>query len=227
MKRTPRRETVWLLVEALELSREAQAAFVGAARKPAAHPRSKPAGRSRTSLPQAHLMTKLCAPRARPKLVTRPRLLEALTAGEGRKLTLVSAPAGFGKTTLLGEWSKQLFREGRFVAWVSLDESDNDPVRFLAYLVLTLRSLRIDIEEGILASLRSPEPPPIEAILGAMVNALAEVPHEVMVVLDDYHVIDSAPVHGAVSYVLEHLPDNVHLIVSSRTDPPSPSRGCA
>ena len=100
VKRTPSRETVWLLVEALELSGEAQAAFVGAARKPAARPRSKPAGRSRTSVPHALLTTKLLIPRTRPNLVTRPRLHEILAAGRGTP-TLVSAPAGFGKTTLL------------------------------------------------------------------------------------------------------------------------------
>jgi LuxR family maltose regulon positive regulatory protein len=222
VKRTPRRNTVRLLVQALGLSGEARAAFVSAAREPAARPSPEPAGRPRTAVPQALVTTKLRAPRARPKLVARPRLLETLAGGEERKLTLVSAPAGFGKTTLLGEWSERLSRDGRSVAWVSLDESDNDPARFLAYLVATLRTVVRDIDEGVLASLRSPEPPPVEAVVGALVNDLAEVSHEVTLVLDDYHAIDAAPVHGAVSYFLEHLPDNVHLVVSSRTDPPLP-----
>ena len=96
-------------------------------------------------MPQALLTTKLCIPRRRPNLVARPRLREALAAGEGRKLTLVSAPAGFGKTTLLAEWVDERSGDERFVAWVSLDESDNDPARFLSYLVGALQN----VEEGI------------------------------------------------------------------------------
>jgi LuxR family maltose regulon positive regulatory protein len=223
VKRRPRRDTVRLLVEALRLSGEARAAFVSAAREPAARPNPEPAGRPRGAVPQALLTTKLRPPRRRPTLVARPRLLEAIACGEGRRLTLVSGPVGFGKTTLLGEWSEQLSREGgRSVAWVSLDESDNDPARFLAYLVAALKTIEEGIGEGVLASLRSPEPPRVEAVVGALVNDLTEVPHEVTVVLDDYHVIGSEPVHEVASFLIEHLPDKVHLVISSRTDPPLP-----
>jgi LuxR family maltose regulon positive regulatory protein len=222
VKRTPSRDTVRLLVEALGVSGEARAAFVSTAREPSGRPSPEPVGRPRAAVPHALLTTKLRPPRMRPTLVARPRLREVLAGGEGRRLTLVSAPAGFGKTTLLGEWSEQLLREGRSVAWVSLDESDNDPARFLSYLVAALRTVGGDIDEGVLASLRSPEPPPVEAVAGALVNDLTEVPHEVTVVLDDYHVIGSEPVHEVASFLIEHLPDKVHLVISSRTDPPLP-----
>jgi LuxR family transcriptional regulator, maltose regulon positive regulatory protein len=164
----------------------------------------------------------LRVPQTGPNLVERPRLRDVLAAGEGSRLTLVSAPAGFGKTTLLGEWAEDLSEAGSSVVWVSLDGSDNDPARFLAYLVGALRTVEEGVGDWILASLRSPEPPPVEAVIGIVVNNLANVDREVVMVLDDYHVVDSGPVHEAVSFLLEHLPDNAHLIVSSRTDPPLP-----
>jgi LuxR family transcriptional regulator, maltose regulon positive regulatory protein len=173
-------------------------------------------------VPQALLTTKLRTPRTRPNLVERPRLRDVLVAGQGRRLTLVSAPAGFGKTTLLGEWAEDLSAAGRSVAWVSLDGSDNDPTRFMAYLVDALRAVEEGIGDGIFASLRSPEPPPVEVVMGTLVNDLANAHREVVMVFDDYHLIGSEAVHEAVSFLLEHLPENAHLIVSSRTDPPLP-----
>jgi LuxR family transcriptional regulator, maltose regulon positive regulatory protein len=173
-------------------------------------------------VPQALVTTKVRIPRTRPNLVERPRLRDVLVAGQGRRLTLVSAPAGFGKTTLLGEWAKDLSAAGRSVAWISLDGSDNDPTRFMAYLVDALRAVEEGVGDGILASLRSPEPPHVEAVIGTLVNDLANAHREVVMVLDDYHLIGSEAVHEAVSFLLEHLPENTHLIVSSRTDPPFP-----
>jgi LuxR family transcriptional regulator, maltose regulon positive regulatory protein len=108
------------------------------------------------------------------------------------------------------------------VAWLSLDEADNDPVRFLAYLVSALRTVEEGIGEGVLASLRSPQPPPIKAAVSTLVNELAELPREITVVLDDYHLISSEPVHDATSFLLEHLSENAHLVVSGRMDPPLP-----
>jgi LuxR family maltose regulon positive regulatory protein len=171
----------------------------------------------------ALVTTKVRLPRTRQVLVPRPRLREALVRYEGRKLTLISAPAGFGKTTLLSEWLEDRSRDGRLVAWLSLEEADNDQALFLAYLVSALRSdLGEGIGEGILAALRLPEFPPVEAIVGALINELADVRHEVTIVLDDYHVIHSGPVHEATSFLLEHLPENVHLVISGRADPPIP-----
>jgi LuxR family transcriptional regulator, maltose regulon positive regulatory protein len=168
--------------------------------------------------------TKLRPSQARPASVARPRLIAKLEREAGRKLTLISAPAGFGKTTLLVEWSKGREEIGdQCVAWVSLDEGDNDPVRFLSYLVAALRrTLGEGFGEGVLAAFRSPGPPRMETVLGALVNELDDLPGEIAVVLDDYHIIDSESVHQIVSFLLEHLPEGVHLIISSRVDPPLP-----
>jgi LuxR family transcriptional regulator, maltose regulon positive regulatory protein len=174
-------------------------------------------------VPDALVTTKVRVPRTRTELVPRPRLREALVRNEGRRLTLVSAPAGFGKTTLLSEWLEDRSEDGRSVAWLSLEEADNDPARFLAYLVSALQSaLGEGIGEGVLASLRLPEFPPVEAVVGVLINELADVRDEVTIVLDDYHVIHSGPIHEATSFLLEHLPENVHLVISSRADPPLP-----
>src|SRR5215207_247163 len=175
-----------------------------------------------TIMPQALLTTKLHTPRTRPNLVERPRLREVLAAGEELALTLVSAPAGFGKTTLVGEWAKSRSAQGRSVAWVSLDETDNDPARFLTYLVGALQTFEEGIGEGGLASLRSPEMPPVEAVVASLINELADLSREIVIVFDDYHLIDSEPVHEAVSFLIEHMPQNTHLVLSGRIDPPLP-----
>jgi LuxR family transcriptional regulator, maltose regulon positive regulatory protein len=167
--------------------------------------------------------TKLRPSQARLNLVARPRLVAKLEREADRKLTLISAPAGFGKTTLLVEWLKG--REGgdRSVAWLSLDAGDNDPVRFLSYLVASLgRSVGEEFGEGILAALRSAGSSRMEAVLGAFINELADLPGEVAIVLDDYHVIDSEHVQRIVAFLLERLPPNMHLLISSRIDPPLP-----
>jgi LuxR family transcriptional regulator, maltose regulon positive regulatory protein len=167
------------------------------------------------------ISTKLRVPQARPKLVARPRLTERLNPESGRRLTLITAPAGFGKTTLLGEWMAGRSDE-RSVAWASLDEADNDPARFLSYLVAALRTIEDGFGEGILSSLRAPGSPPVEASTGALINELADIPANLAIVLDDYHLIDSDHVHGIVAFLLERLPSNVHLVISSRIDPPLP-----
>jgi LuxR family transcriptional regulator, maltose regulon positive regulatory protein len=164
--------------------------------------------------------TKLRPSQTRPKLVARPCLAERLDPESGRKLTLVSAPAGFGKTTLLSEWLRSRVGGDRSVAWLSLDAGDNDPVRFLSYLVAALRTVEERIGEGVLAALRSPEPPRIEALTGALINEMAALPGGLDLILDDYHLIDSESAHRIVSFLLEHLPEGVHLVISSRIDPP-------
>src|SRR5215208_4682042 len=167
--------------------------------------------------------TKLRPSQARPELVARLRLTATLEREPGRKLTLISAPAGFGKTTLLVEWLRERTGGEGYVAWVSLDEGDNDPVRFLSYLVAALRRTgEEEFGEGVLAALRSPGPPRMVAVLGALINELTDLPGEVAVVLDDYHVIDSENVHWIVTFLLERLPENVHLVISGRVDPPLP-----
>jgi LuxR family maltose regulon positive regulatory protein len=189
------------------------------------------------------LTTKLYVPRARPELVSRPRLTEQLNEGLTRKLTLVSAPAGFGKTTLLSEWlsdwrlpiadsrlgtdsdsiaNRKSKIENPPVAWLSLDEGDNDPARFWAYLIAALQTVQADIGKAALAMLQSPQPLPVEAVLTALINEIAVVPHPFVLVLDDYHLIHTLPIHSALAFLLDHLPPNMHLVMASRADPPLP-----
>ncbi|TEU22071.1 MAG: hypothetical protein E3J21_00800 [Anaerolineales bacterium] len=173
------------------------------------------------------LQTKLYIPPVRPELVSRPRLIERLNAGLHRKLTLVSAPAGFGKTTLLSEWVADC---GRPVAWVSLDESDNDLARYLAYFVTALQTLALsqvegikaDIGQGVLSTFQTPQPPPIESVLTAMINEIAAIPDPFALVLDDYHVIKAEAIHNALTFLLDHLPSQLHLVIATRADPPLP-----
>src|SRR5687768_108088 len=134
------------------------------------------------------LTTKLYIPSPQPKVVLRPRLIERLNEGLHRRLTLISAPAGFGKTTLLGEWLAGCERPA---AWLSLDEADSDPTRFLAYLVAALQTIAVDIGEGVLGALKSPQPPPAESLLTTLLNEIATIEDDLALVLDDYHVIDA------------------------------------
>lgn len=176
-------------------------------------------GSSGKSLEDPLLATKLHIPPVRPNLVTRPRLIERLNEGARGKLTLISAQAGFGKTTLLSEWSFQCRLP---VMWVSLDEGDNDLTRFLAYFVATLENLQSGISEDVLEPLRSPRPPPIESVLTMLINEVAEIPNDFALVLDDYHLIEAQPVHEALAFLLDHLPPQMHLVMASRIDPPLP-----
>jgi len=167
------------------------------------------------------LATKLYIPPPRPKVVLRPRLIERLNEGlsASRKLTLISAPAGFGKTTLVSEWVASCDQK---VAWLSLDEGDNDPASFLAYLVAALQTIKAEIGTGILGALQSPQPPPIESILTALLNEITTVQDHFVLVLDDYHVMDSKPVDEAFAFLLEHLPPQMHLVITTREDPHLP-----
>jgi LuxR family maltose regulon positive regulatory protein len=172
------------------------------------------------------LATKLYVPPPRPKIVLRPRLIERLNEGisSGCKLTLISASAGFGKTTLVSEWVAVCERP---VAWLSLDEGDNDPTIFLTYLVAALQTLPpknggANIGEGVLGVLQSPQPPPNESILIALLNEIAAIPDNFVLVLDDYHVIDSKSIDNALTFLLEHLPSQMHLVIATREDPHLP-----
>jgi LuxR family transcriptional regulator, maltose regulon positive regulatory protein len=167
-------------------------------------------------MPTSILATKLYLPRLRPNVVSRPRLLERLNAGLHRKLTLISAPAGFGKTTLVSEWVEGIDRP---TAWLSLDEGENDPTRFLAYLVTALQTIAATLGEGVLGVLQSSQPPPPEAILTALLNEITTLPDQFVLVLDDYHVIDAKPVDLALTFLVEHLPPQMHLVIATREDP--------
>jgi len=170
-------------------------------------------------MPETILATKLYIPSPQPGAVLRPRLIERLNEGLHRKVTLVSAPAGFGKSTAVSAWVAGC---GRPVAWLSLDEADSDPARFLTYLVTALQTIAPNIGQGVLGALQSPQPPPIEATLTALLNDIAAVPDSFMLVLDDYHVIDAAPIDAALTFLLDHLPPQMHLVITTREDPHLP-----
>ncbi|WP_438447959.1 LuxR C-terminal-related transcriptional regulator [Gorillibacterium sp. sgz5001074] len=163
--------------------------------------------------------TKLFIPALRSGLVPRERLSDRLNEGIGRKLTLVSAPAGSGKTTLVSEW---LAGCGKEAAWISLDPADNDPYRFLTYLHAALQSLRQNRRDGLLPLLSSPQPPSVESVLAAWINEAVSLAKPFILVLDDYHLVRSEAVHQAMSYLMEHQPPQLSLVLVTREDPPLP-----
>ncbi|MBE9062926.1 helix-turn-helix transcriptional regulator [cf. Phormidesmis sp. LEGE 11477] len=162
------------------------------------------------------LETKLYLPKWSADLVSRPKLIDRIYPK--RKLTLVSAPAGFGKTTLLAEWVAAV--PTRPVAWVSLDQSDNDPSVFWTYLITALHKIQPSLCERSLVLLRSPQPPPIESVLMTLLNELTSVEEDIVLILDDYHVIATQAIHDGIEFLLSHLPPQMHLIIASRADPP-------
>lgn len=171
--------------------------------------------------PQTHrlIRTKLYVPRVHPDVVDRPRLIRKLDEARQAKLALVTAPAGYGKTTLLAKWAEQ---SGLPVAWVSLDDRDNDPTIFWTYFVAALQKLWPGAGNTILNMLQAPQAPPKEALLGALVEEISLIPHEFLFILDDFHSIDSADVHSSLTYLIERQPANLHLVIASREDPPLP-----
>jgi LuxR family transcriptional regulator, maltose regulon positive regulatory protein len=176
-------------------------------------------------VPAALLETKFYVPRPRRGLVSRPRLSERLDRGTASKLMLVSAPAGFGKTTLLTEWlaaGPGAPADARSAAWLSLDRGDNDPASFWAYVIAALRTVAAGIGESALALLRAPQPPPAEAVLTALLNDLAAIAGDIVLVLDDYHVIDTPEVQDGMAFLLDHLPPGLHVVIASRADPALP-----
>jgi LuxR family transcriptional regulator, maltose regulon positive regulatory protein len=165
------------------------------------------------------LVTKLHVPRPRPGFLSRQRLLERLAEGAARELTLVCAPAGFGKTSLLGDWAR---RSQPAVAWLSLDAGDNDPVRFWRYLAAALDPAGAGVVERVAPVLEVAQPASLEAVVTVVVNALAGLPEQVALVLDDYHLIEAPPVHHSLGMLLERLPAQLRLVVAGREDPPLP-----
>ncbi|MBP7960478.1 MAG: AAA family ATPase, partial [Caldilineaceae bacterium] len=168
---------------------------------------------------QSVIATKLYIPKLRPGLVMRPRLLERLNGGIHARLTLIAAPAGFGKSTLLSQWIEQF---GGPVAWLALDPDDNDPIRFWTYAITALRTRLPEIGTQALGLLKTPQPTPLSTILAHLVNDLAQLPGEIVLVLDDYHEISAEPIHESLGYLLDHLPPQFHLILATRMDPPLP-----
>jgi len=172
------------------------------------------------------LTTKLYIPPLRREVVARPRLIEQLNAGLvgpsdrfDHKLTLISAPAGFGKTTLLSAWAAQCPHP---VAWVSLDERDNDPAHFWAYFAAALQRVQIDVADVSQTMLQSPQVPPADAILTPLLNQIAVVSSPFVLVLDDYHEIETPVIHEGLAFLLDHMPRQMHLVIATRVDPPLP-----
>ena len=186
----------------------------------------KAAGHLGDSLGPAPLLeTKLYVPRSRRGLVPRPRLSERLDRGTASTVMLVSAPAGFGKTTLLTEWlaaGPAAPADERLAAWLSLDRGDNDPVSFWTYVIAALRTVASGVGESALALLQAPQPPPIETVLTVLLNELSATAGDIVLVLDDYHVIDASDVQDGMAFLLDHLPPWLHVVIASRADPALP-----
>jgi len=165
------------------------------------------------------LKTKLRIPPLRSGWIPRPRLDKRMDEGFERKLILVSAPAGFGKTTLLVDW---IHRHNIPTVWFSVDKGDNDALHFLTYVILGLASLEAGTGKAALTMLQSPQPPPIEPILINLLNDINRISTDFALVLDDYHLVDDRPIHDMIAFLLENLPEQMHLIIATRADPPLP-----
>jgi LuxR family transcriptional regulator, maltose regulon positive regulatory protein len=165
------------------------------------------------------LATKLFIPSPGSRVVLRPRLIERLNEGRQTRLTLISAPAGFGKTTLAAGW---IAASGRPAAWLSLDEGESDITRFLIYLVSALQTIDAKIGNGLSAALRAPQPPSAESILTSLLNEIAALRDDIILVLDDYHLVDAAAVDQAMAFLLDRLPPRMRLVIATREDPDLP-----
>lgn len=165
------------------------------------------------------LITKLQVPPLPPHCVPRPILEQRLNVAMQNKLTLLSAPAGFGKTMALSAWASHCPWP---VLWISLDESNNDPVSFWTYVIAALENIQAGMGEHILALLRSEQTFPIKSVITVLINAIAAIPQDFALVFDDYHSITTSAIHQALLFFLKHLPANIHLLIASRVDPPWP-----
>jgi LuxR family maltose regulon positive regulatory protein len=265
-RRRPSREMAARLADILEMPPDERGAFVRLARAPLtlSHARSTPVrqadagelvssqryipetlGKTQpqssqgvpTPAPPLILATKLYIPRPHADLVLRPRLLARLDGALSAPLTVVAAPAGFGKTTVISAWLHERMRDASRkvsdgvadlplhpsrVAWLTLDASDSDPVLFLRYLIAAFQPIAPAVGATLLVLLQSPQAPPIETLLPLLINDLAALLHPTILVLDDYHTIDSLPIHQALVFLLDYLPPQLHLVIASRTDPPLP-----
>jgi LuxR family maltose regulon positive regulatory protein len=165
------------------------------------------------------LATKLFIPPSRPKIVHRAHLIERLNEGLHRKLTLISAPVGYGKTTLVSDWLSTLNDRA---AWLSLDPEDDEPRRFWAYVVAALQTVQPELGVASLAMLQAPQIPPVENILTDLINQITSLSDNIILVLDDYHHLTSSSLHQGLTFLLDHLPPQMHLVIITREDPPLP-----
>jgi LuxR family transcriptional regulator, maltose regulon positive regulatory protein len=172
-------------------------------------------------MPYQVLSTKLFIPPLQASLVARPRLVQALETGyiSGRRLSLVCAPAGFGKTTLVREWLGSAISPRPF-GWLSLDDGDNDPVRFLIYLVSALQKVAPALGQSVMTALNSPQVPPLLELVEALINEISLAPQPFLVILDDFHLVKKPEVHALLQFLLKQQPEPLHLVVITREDPP-------
>lgn len=168
------------------------------------------------------LGTKFHHPAQRPGFVARPRLLRRLQEGTQGKLTLISAPAGFGKTSLMAEWDASRQPDAPALAWLSLDQSDNRPASFWTYVVAALQSVEPNCGSGAMALMQSPQLPPIELLLTSLLNEVDAATRPIVLVLDDYHLIETNSIHDGITFMLDHLPGLLRLVITGRSDPPLP-----
>jgi LuxR family maltose regulon positive regulatory protein len=168
------------------------------------------------------LATKFFVPVAPHALITRPHLFSLLEEGRQRPLTLLSASAGFGKTTLLSAWVQALPTRDTCVAWVSLDEEDNDPVHFLTYMFTALDRVQPGLCTEFLIYLRTQHSPVLQSVMMELINRLAKQPDQFLLVLDDYHLVTEEAIHRSITYLLDHLPMQLRIILATRADPPLP-----
>jgi LuxR family maltose regulon positive regulatory protein len=166
------------------------------------------------------LATKFFIPISQHPLIARPRLSVLLAESLKYPLTLISAPAGFGKTMLLSAWTQSLPANDPLAAWVSLDEGDNEPQLFWTYVLSALDQQQPERFTPLLKYLQSPQNPPLMHILTLLINLLADSPNHFVLILDDYHMITEQQIHTTLSYLVEHLPPQLHIILATRTDPP-------
>src|SRR5919199_1327001 len=194
-------------------------------------PEGTATGRASSGMPEPRpadlLATKLYVPVPPHDLVERARLLARLDTGLRSALTLISAPAGFGKTTILADWLRQQTeRQQVHAAWLTLDAGESEPYQFLRYLVAALQTVAPDIGATILALVQAPQPPPLERLLTLLLNDLAyqasALSSDIVLVLDDYHVLRGPAIHEAVAFLLDHRPPRLHVVVATREDPPLP-----
>lgn len=167
------------------------------------------------------LTTKFFTPLLREEYIARPRLLRQIKENCQQKLILISAPAGFGKTTLLNEWVNKNSSTQRY-AWLSLDNQDNTPVRFWNYVIHALQTVQPGVGKTALASIESFDPVPIEQVLTVLLNEITQLNHPLTLILDDYHVIESPEIHQGMIFLIEHLPSTLQLVLATRIDPPWP-----
>ena len=163
------------------------------------------------------LNSKIFIPPSSSKLVPRQRLIDLLNKGLNCKLSLVSAPAGYGKSTLLANWVEQ---QQLPCAWISLDEKDNDPARFFTYLIAGLKLIRLDFDDKLLSTFQDQDTDLAESFLMPLINRISNTDDRYLLVLDDCHLIQNQAIHTAMIFLLDHLPRNMHLIIATRSDPP-------